>query len=95
MCTYMTLYVCHHLFKLSGAVLLVNLTVLQWNPSIMRGHHRGMKFWPLYIEGWPYLRGFVLCNILNGDAIGTKVSGHYREGGRSSGVVIIREFHCI
>ena len=28
--------------------------------------------------------------ILNGDVIRTKVSGHYREGGRSSGVAIKR-----
>ena len=42
------------------------------------------------IEGWPYLRGFILSNILNSDAIRTKVSGHYREGGHSSGVVIKR-----
>ena len=40
------------------------------------------------IEGWPYLKGpfFVLSNILNGDTIWTKVSSHYREGGRSSEV---------
>ena len=37
------------------------------------------------IEGWPFLRSFVLRNnILNGDAIGTKVSGHYRRGGHAS-----------
>ena len=43
------------------------------------------------IEGWPYLKGFVLSNILNGDAIGTKVSTtRYREGGCSSGVAIKR-----
>ena len=42
------------------------------------------------IEGWSYLRGYVLSTILNGDASGTKVSGHFRECGCSSGVAIKR-----
>ena len=29
-------------------------------------------------------------SILNGDAVGTMVSGHYRRGGRSSEVVVKR-----
>ena len=29
-----------------------------------------------------------LCTILYGDAVGTKVSGRYRQGGRSSGVAV-------
>ena len=33
--------------------------------------------------------GFVLSTILNGDAIGTKVCGHYREGGHSSEVATV------
>ena len=32
------------------------------------------------VEGWPQIRGF-LSTILYGDAVGTKVSGHYRQGG--------------
>ena len=36
------------------------------------------------IERWPPNRGF-LSTILNGDAVGTKPSGRYREGGRLSG----------
>ena len=50
----------------------------------------GPKTWPLYgVEGWPLNRGF-LSTILNGDAVGTKVSGRYRQGGRSSGVAVKR-----
>ena len=41
------------------------------------------------IEGWPNLRGFVLSNILNGDAIGIKLSDHSKEGGHYEG------FHCM
>ena len=37
---------------------------------------------------WP-TRGF-LSTILYGDAIRTKVSGRYRQGGRSSGVAVKR-----
>ena len=46
--------------------------------------------WPLYgVEGWPPTRGF-LRTLLYGDAIGTKVSGRYRQGGRPSGVAVKR-----
>ena len=52
------------------------------------GHHLGAKTWPLYgVEGWPQIRGF-LSTILYGDAVGTKVSGRFRQGGRSSGVAV-------
>ena len=45
---------------------------------------------PLYgVERWPRNRGF-LSTILNGDAVGTKVSVRHRQGGRSSGVVVKR-----
>ena len=48
----------------------------------------GKKMWPLYgVERWPPNRGF-LCTILNSNAVGTKVSGRLRQGGRPSGVVI-------
>jgi hypothetical protein len=54
--------------------------------SIIWGHN----MWPLYgVEGWPPTRGF-LSTILYGDAIRTKVSGRYRQGGRSSGVAVKR-----
>ena len=54
--------------------------------SIIWGHNT----WPLYgVEGWPPTRGF-LSTILYGDAIGTKVSGRYRQGGRPSGVAVKR-----
>ena len=53
--------------------------------SIIWGHNT----WPLYgVEGWPPTRGF-LSTILYGDAIGTKVSGRYRQGGRPSGVAVV------
>ena len=53
-------------------------------------HHLG----PQYVavvrsRGWPPTRGF-LSTILYGDAIGTKVSGRYRQGGRPSGVAVKR-----
>ena len=35
-------------------------------------------------------QGFVKYYILNGDAVGTKVSVRYRQGGRESGVVVKR-----
>ena len=54
------------------------------------GRHQGTYRILAFIEGWPYHRGFVLSTILNGDATGTKVSGRYREGGRSSGVASLR-----
>ena len=38
------------------------------------------------IEGWPQIRGLISTNT-----VGTKVSGHYREGGCSSGVAIKRD----
>ena len=45
---------------------------------------------PLYgVERWPRGTGF-LSTILNGDAVGTKVSVHHRQGGRSSEVVVKR-----
>jgi hypothetical protein len=54
--------------------------------SIISGHN----MWPLYgVEWWPPTRGF-LSTILYGDAIGTKVSGRYRQGGRSS---VVHAFH--
>ena len=54
--------------------------------SIIWGHNT----WPLYgVEGWLPTRGF-LSTILYGDAIGTKVSGRYRQGGRPSGVAVKR-----
>ena len=54
--------------------------------SIIWGHNT----WPLYgVEGWPPTRDF-LSTILYGDAIRTKVSGRYRQGGRSSGVAVKR-----
>ena len=52
------------------------------------GRHSGHKNVAV-IEGWPPNRGF-LCTILNGDAVGTKTSGRYREGGRLSGVAVKR-----
>ena len=61
--------------------------VVQCNPSIAAiigewnfGHYRGMAL----------SRGFCLSNVQNGDAIGTKVSGRYRDGGRLSWVAIKR-----
>ena len=53
-------------------------------------HHLG----PQYVavvrsRGWPPTRDF-LSTILYGDAIGTKVSGRYRQGGRPSGVAVKR-----
>ena len=46
--------------------------------------------WPLYrVERRPQYRGF-LSAILNGDAVGTKVSVRHRQGGRSSEVVVKR-----
>ena len=54
------------------------------------GHHLGPKTWPLYgVERWPQIRGF-LSTIIYGDAVGTKVSGRSRQGGRSSGVAVKR-----
>ena len=48
------------------------------------------KSCPLYgVERWPQNRGF-LSTILNGDAVGTKVSVHHRQGSRSSEVVVKR-----
>ena len=47
----------------------------------------------LYTQAFiPYLRGFVLSTstILNDDAIRTKVSGRYTEGGHLSDVAIKR-----
>ena len=41
------------------------------------------------VERWPANGGF-LGTILYGDAVGTKVSGCYREGGRLAGVAIKR-----
>ena len=41
------------------------------------------------IERWPQNSGF-LSTILNGDAVGTKVSGRYREGGPISVVAVKR-----
>ena len=64
------------------------------------GHLRGrfvlfgvvwdLRMWPL-CRGWPdsRKRGF-LSTILNGDAVGTKVNGRYRQGGRLSGVAVKR-----
>ena len=50
----------------------------------------GPETWPLYgVERWPQIRGF-LSAILNGHAIGTKVSGRYRQGGRTLEVVVKR-----
>ena len=43
------------------------------------------------IERWPPNKGF-LSTILNGDAVGIKASGRYREGGRLSGVAVKRGF---
>ena len=59
-----------------------------------RGHLVCVQFGPqklsLYrVERWPQNRGF-LSTILNGDAGGTKVSVHHRQGGRASGVVVKR-----
>ena len=49
---------------------------------VLMGIIWGQKAWPLYVvEGWPQIRGF-LSIILYGDAVGTKVSGRYRQGGR-------------
>ena len=46
--------------------------------------------WPLYrVERWPQIRGFSSA-ILNGHTIGTKVSGRYRQSGRTLGVVVKR-----
>ena len=42
----------------------------------------------MIIEGWPQIRVFFYKYYFN--AVGTKVSGHYREGGHSSGVAIKR-----
>ena len=54
------------------------------------GHHLGQKMWPLYgVERWPRNRGF-LCTILNSNAVGTKVSGRLRQGGRRSGEAVKR-----
>ena len=50
------------------------------------GRHLGPKNVAV-IEGWPQNRGS-LSIILNGNAVGTKVSGRYREGGRLSGVLM-------
>ena len=50
----------------------------------------GPETWPLYgVERWPQIRGF-LSAILNGHAIRTKVSGRYRQGGRTLEVVVKR-----
>ena len=54
----------------------------------MHGRHLGYKNVAV-IEGWPQNRGF-LSTILNGNAVGTKVSGRYGEGGRLSGVAVKR-----
>ena len=51
------------------------------------GHHLGPK--SVAVIRWPQIRGF-LSIILYGDAVGTKVSGRYRQGGRSSGVAVKR-----
>ena len=51
--------------------------------GIIWGQKRGR-----YTE-WPQIRGF-LSTILYGHAVGTKVSGRYIQGGRSSGVSVKR-----
>ena len=69
--------------------LWVELAVARGHIVLM-GIIWGQKTWPLYgVEGWPQIRGF-LSTILYGDAVGTKVSGRYRQGGRSSGVAVKR-----
>ena len=57
---------------------------VQWNPSVVAtvgtkdfGHYRGVAT----------NQGFYKYHF---NAMGTKVSGHYREGGLSSGVAIKR-----
>ena len=61
--------------------------------AVVRGHFVLMGIiWAQNVsgvEGWPQIRGF-FNTILNGDAVGTKVSVRYREGGRSSEVVVKR-----
>ena len=64
--------------------------------AIVRGHFVlmgitwGQKTWMLYgLKGWPQISGF-LSTILYGDAVGTKVSGRYRQGVRSSRVAVKR-----
>ena len=42
------------------------------------------------VERWLRNRGFLSTTILNGDAVGTKVSVCHRQGGRESGVVVKR-----
>ena len=54
----------------------------------MDGRHSGRKNVAV-IEGWLLNRGF-LSTILNGDAVGTKASGRYREVGCLSGVAVKR-----
>ena len=48
-------------------------------------HHYGHKKYVAIIERWPQKQRF-LSTIPNGDVAGTKVSGHYSEGGHTSGM---------
>ena len=48
-----------------------------------------IEVWPYIVERWPRNRDFS-SSILNGDAVGIKVNGRYREGGRLSEVAIER-----
>jgi hypothetical protein len=45
---------------------------LQWNEPLCSGHHWGMKV----------LAGDLISFPIYGVAVGTKISGHCREGGR-------------
>ena len=71
--------------KCSGQGTLFQIMFpIQWNPCIMAtigtkdfGHYRGVVT----------NQGFYKYHF---NAVGTKVSGHYREGGHSSGVTIKR-----
>ena len=58
------------------------------------GHHWGMKFWPLQ-RGGPVSGGFnIKHNIYEWMQLGPRyISGHYREGGHSSGVPLYFQAH--
>ena len=67
----------------------VELVVLRGHFTLMR-HHLGSKCAAIIRSREVAENQGFLSTILNGDAVGIQVSGHYRQGGRSSEVVVER-----
>ena len=38
-------------------MIIIVITKVSTVEPLYSGHNWGMKFWPIAIEGWPYIRG--------------------------------------